>query len=196
MLRRRKPHAMRENLDRNAINRFLFNAHWNFFSVRSNKREAVRKQIALIFLEKGNIIKHRNDNELKRDRETFHSNAGETALTDIKNIQAKLKFKDQATVQEIRRVKRKCKWKTIWTERKYKRLDTMNRVKEHRWIITEQSEVIFRFDFLSGHFTSLPIRICHRHVIQKEPSMQPIDEGYHRTNCFHSKKLICAASTN
>ena len=71
MLRRRKPHAMRENLDRNAINRFLFNAHWYFFSVRSNKREAVRKQIALIFLEKGNIIKHRNDNELKRDRETW-----------------------------------------------------------------------------------------------------------------------------
>lgn len=124
--------------------------------------------------------------ELNRGKEQFHNNAWKTAFADIKNIkvqedegirrtveefQAKLKFKDQAKVEERRRIKQmqiknhlddlareKIRKQRQENELKrdienriqndqvnvefdrQKRLETLNRVKEHRRVIMEQIE--------------------------------------------------------
>lgn len=100
----------------------VFNKKIIFYISGEKQQEALENQVASLFLD-GNVIndvKHRNDKELKRGKDEFQSNAWKTALTDIKNIksqeeaiikrsveefQAKLKFKDQAKVEERRRLK-------------------------------------------------------------------------------------------
>ncbi|KAG4079108.1 hypothetical protein HA402_001079 [Bradysia odoriphaga] len=224
--------------------------------IREKQQEALENQVASLFSE-GNIIsdiKHRNDNELKRERCSFQSNAWKTALTDIKNIQqkeediikrsveefqAKLKFKDQAKVEERRRLKQmqiKNHLDDLAREKmrkqrqenemrrdienrlrneevnvlfdRQKRLDTMNRVKEHRRVITEQIEERHQRDQEKDHSDLICLGELNEQedqafykyanelvneTLEKERSIKPlvkVMDDYQRTNFFHSKKLI------
>ncbi|KAJ6638459.1 hypothetical protein Bhyg_11194 [Pseudolycoriella hygida] len=90
--------------------------------IREKQLEAIENQVASLFSMGNSIkdVKQRNDMETKRGRDEFQNNARKTALTDVKNLQskenemlertvkefqAKLKFKDQAKVEERRRLK-------------------------------------------------------------------------------------------
>lgn len=191
---------------------------------------------------------------VKRERDQFQANAWKTALTDIKNIsskedalikrsveefQAKLKFKDQAKVEERRRLKQlqiknhlddlareKIRKQRQEAELKrdienrmrneevnvlfdrQKRLETLNRAKEHRRILAEQIEernVRDRTKDYSdlvclGELNDQEDKAFYKYAnelvnetIEKDRSVYPIVkvvDDYQKTNFFHSKKLI------
>lgn len=220
------------------------------------QQEALENQVASMFSD-GNIIsdvKQRNDKEVKRDKDAFQSHAWKTALTDIKNIQqkedddikrsveefqAKLKFKDQAKVEERRRLKQmqiKSHLDDLAREKllkqrqenemrrdienrlrneevnvlfdRQKRMETLNRVKEHRRIITEQIEERQQREQEKDHSDLICLGELNEEedkafykyanelineTVEKERSIQPlvkVVDDYQRTNFFHSKKLI------
>lgn len=216
----------------------------------------MENQVASLFSD-GNIIndvKQRNDKELKRGKDEFQNNAWKTALTDIKNLnskedeiikrsveefQAKLKFKDQAKVEERRRLKHlqiknhlddlareKIRKQREESELKrdienrirneevnvlfdrQKRLETLNRVKEHRRIITEQIEERNQREQEKDYSDLISLSEMNEQedkafflyanelvndTIEKDRSIYPIVkvvEDYKRSNNLQSKKLI------
>lgn len=224
--------------------------------VGEKQQEALENQVASLFSD-GNIIndiKQRNDKEVKRGKDEFQSNAMKMALTDIKNIksmeddsikrsveefQAKLKFKDQAKVEERRRLKQmqiKSHLDDLAREKirkqrqenelrrdienrirneevnvlfdRQKRLDTLNRVKEHRRIITEQIDERQQRDMEKDYSDLICLNELNEQedkaffkyanelvneTIEKDRPIYPlvqVIEEYQRTNNLTSTKLI------
>lgn len=230
----------------------------SIFSVKfagEKQVEALENQVAFLFSDSNiiNDVKQRNDQELQRCREEFQTNAWKTALTDIKNIkakeddiikrsvdefQAKLNFKDQAKVEERRRIKQmqiknhlddlareKIRKQRQENELKrdienrirneqvdvefdrQQRLDTMNRVKEHRRIINEQILERNQRDQEKDYSDLVCLNEMNEQedkaffkyanelvndVLEKERSVYPLArvvEEYKRNNNLNSKKL-------